>query len=176
MILTREDMEAIINAGGSVYFDGRIITTIEDLPTQEEIDAWYEELLGQSGGGGGSGPVTETHNVIIDGGGSVITAGQKGMVYFGAACTLTGYVLLADLVGSIALDLWKQPYADYPPSSGESMVGGGAPPSMTGVNKKIDGALEDWVTNIAAGDIIAVVVDSAATITRCSLVLITERG
>ncbi len=37
--MTRLQMEAVINAGGTVLWNGRILYTIGDLPTQEEIDA-----------------------------------------------------------------------------------------------------------------------------------------
>lgn len=35
-------MEAVINSGGTVLWNGKIIYTIEDLPTQDEIDALLE--------------------------------------------------------------------------------------------------------------------------------------
>ncbi len=37
--MTRLEMEAVINSGGTVLWNGKIHYTIEELPTQEEIDA-----------------------------------------------------------------------------------------------------------------------------------------
>src|SRR4028118_726524 len=38
--MTRLEMEAAITGGGTVLYRGRRITAIEDLPTQDEIDAF----------------------------------------------------------------------------------------------------------------------------------------
>lgn len=39
--MTRIEMEAVINGGGVVLFNGRRYSTVDSLPTQEEIDAVY---------------------------------------------------------------------------------------------------------------------------------------
>jgi hypothetical protein len=46
--MTHDEMVDVINNGGTVLWLGQRITTIEDLPTQEEIDAVYAESRGKS--------------------------------------------------------------------------------------------------------------------------------
>ncbi len=42
--MSRAQMEAVINSGGTILWQGTIIYTIENLPTQEQIDAALEPL------------------------------------------------------------------------------------------------------------------------------------
>src|SRR4029079_8241351 len=53
--------------------------------------------------------------VVIDGGGAVITTGVKGDVQIPFAGTIAAVTLLADVSGSIVIDIWKDSYANYPP-------------------------------------------------------------
>lgn len=54
--LTRADMEAIINGGGIVLFNGQRYESIEDLPSQETIDSVYLSNVGPQGPPGEPGP------------------------------------------------------------------------------------------------------------------------
>ena len=47
--LSRNDMIAVINAGGSVVFNGRLYKTTSSLPTQNEIDAFIALASGAVG-------------------------------------------------------------------------------------------------------------------------------
>ena len=44
---------------------------------------------------------------IIDGGGALITTGVKGSVEVPFSCTIAAWTLLADVSGSIVVDIWK---------------------------------------------------------------------
>ena len=107
---------------------------------------------------------------IIDGGGSAITTGQKGHLEIPFKCEIERVTLLADQTGSIVIDIWKSTYADFPPTSANSICGT-AKPTISAAQKSQDATLTDWTKTINAGDILAFNVDSVATITRVTLAL-----
>jgi hypothetical protein len=107
---------------------------------------------------------------IIDGGGSAITTGQKGHLEIPFACTITQVTMLADQSGSIVVDIWKDTYANFPPTDADSITAS-APPTISSAQKSQDATLTDWTTAIAAGDILAFNVDSCTTITRVTISL-----
>jgi hypothetical protein len=111
-------------------------------------------------------------NFIIDGGGSAITTGQKGHVEIPFAMTITGWTILADQSGSIVVDVWKDTYALFPPTVADT-IAGTEKPTLSAVQKNQDLSLTTWTTAVAAGDILAFNVDSAATVTR---VVVAIRG
>lgn len=107
---------------------------------------------------------------IIDGGGLAITTGQKGHVQVPIAGTITGWTLLADQIGSIVVDIWKDTYANFPPTLSDS-IAGSEKPTLSSAQKNQDLALGTWTTSISAGDILAYNVDSAASVTRVAVIL-----
>lgn len=111
-----------------------------------------------------------TLTFIIDGGGSAITTGQKGHLEIPFACTILGWTILADVSGSIVVDVWKDTYANFPPTVADT-IAGTEKPTLASVQKNQDLALATWTTLINAGDILAFNVDSAATVTRVTLSL-----
>ena len=111
---------------------------------------------------------------VIDGGGSAITTGQKGHLVVPAG-TIVEARLLADQSGSLVVDLWKDTYAAFPPAVGDTITAS-AKPTLSGVAKSQDTSLTGWTTACADGDVLAVNVDSAATVTRCTLALRLRRG
>jgi hypothetical protein len=109
-------------------------------------------------------------NFIIDGGGSAITTGQKGHLEIPFAITITGWTILADVSGSIVVDVWKDTYALFPPTVADT-IAGTEKPTLASVQKNQDLALGTWTTAVAAGDILAFNVDSATTVTRVVVAL-----
>jgi hypothetical protein len=107
---------------------------------------------------------------IIDGGGSAITTGQKGHLEIPFKCEIERVTLLADQVGSVVIDIWKDTYANFPPTSADSICGS-AKPTLSSAQKYQDSTLTGWTKTINAGDILAFNVDSAATVTRVTLAL-----
>jgi hypothetical protein len=102
---------------------------------------------------------------IIDGGGSAITTGQKGHLEIPFACVITRVTTLADQTGSIVVDIWKDTYANFPPTVTDTITAS-AKPTLASAQKAQDSTLTGWTTAIAAGDILAYNVDSATTVTR----------
>lgn len=109
-----------------------------------------------------------TLTFIIDGGGSAITTGQKGHLEIPFGCTITGWTLLADQSGSIVIDVWKDTYANFPPTVADT-IAGTEKPTLASVQKNQDLTLTTWTTAIAIGDILAFNVDSITTVTRIVL-------
>lgn len=109
-----------------------------------------------------------TLTFIIDGGGSAITTGQKGHIDIPFACTITGWTILADQSGSIVVDVWKDTYANFPPTVADT-IAGSEKPTLSAVQKNQDLTLTTWTTSVAAGDILAINVDSVSTVTRVTL-------
>ncbi len=85
-------------------------------------------------------------------------------------CKITEATLLADQSGSIVIDLWKDSYANYPPTV-EDTITASAKPTLSSAIKSQDISLTDWTTSLTAGDVIRVNVDSATTVTRVTLFL-----
>jgi hypothetical protein len=108
--------------------------------------------------------------ITIDGAGLVITTGIKGFLQVPVACTITAVTMLADQAGSIVVDIWKDTYANYPPTVADTITAA-AKPTIAAANKSQDNTVVGWTTAIAAGDILGFNVDSAATITRLTLEL-----
>lgn len=108
----------------------------------------------------------------IDGGGSPLTAGIKGdLPPLPVNCTITGWTLLGDQVGSCVIDVWRDTYANYPPVVGDS-IAGTAKPTLSAQNKAQNLTLTGWgSTALLAGDILRFNVDSAGTLTRVTLEL-----
>ena len=111
-----------------------------------------------------------TITFIIDGGGSAITTGQKGHLEIPFACTISQVTMLADQSGSIVVDIWKDTYANFPPTDADSITAS-APPTISAAQKSQDGTLTGWTKAIAAGDILAFNVDSVTDIERVTISL-----
>lgn len=104
-------------------------------------------------------------NFVIDGGGSAITTGVKGDLEIPFACTINRATLLADQSGSIVIDIWKDTYANYPPTVADTITAS-AKPTISSATKSQDSTLTGWTTSIAAGDTLRFNVDSITTCTR----------
>jgi hypothetical protein len=86
------------------------------------------------------------------------------------ACTITRVTVLADVVGSCVLDIWKAAYGSFPPVVGNSITAA-AKPTISSVQKYQDAVLTGWTKSIAANDVLRVNVDSVTTIGRVTLCL-----
>lgn len=113
---------------------------------------------------------------VIDGGGSAITTGVKGdMGPIPFACIIVEATMLADQSGSIVVDIWKDTYANFPPTDADSITAS-APPTISTAEKSQDSTLTGWTTAIAAGDILRFNVDSVTDIERVTIALKVRRA
>lgn len=129
----------------------------------------------KSSGGAWAAISTISQNVaaillIVDGGGSAITTGVKADLEIPFNCTIQRATLLADTTGSIVVDIWKDIYANYPPTVADTITAS-ALPTISSSNKYQDSTLTGWTTTINAGDTLRFNVQSASTITRICLSL-----
>lgn len=128
--------------------------------------------------GSGSAPSWQSNVVnltyVIDNGDSVINTGIKGDLVVPFACTINSWTILADVSGSIVVDIWKDTYANYPPTVADTITGS-AKPTVSATNKNQSSTLTGWTTSITSSDILRFNVDSAATIKRITLVLSVTR-
>ncbi len=111
---------------------------------------------------------------VIDGGGAVITTGVKGDLLVPFACTITSATLLADQSGSIVIDVWKDTYANFPPTVADTITAS-AKPTLSAASKSQNTTLTGWTTAIASGSTLRFNVDSVSTVTRVTLVLAVTR-
>jgi hypothetical protein len=133
-------------------------------------------FTGFTGNTGPTGPAQVFDmEFVIDGNGAAITTGLKGYLTVDFAGTIQQATLLADVSGSIVVNLWKCTYAQFDASSTHPVVGdkitSSAPPTITTATKSQDNGLVGWTTSFSAGDIFAFNVDSCTTITRVTLAL-----
>lgn len=89
-------------------------------------------------------------------------------------CTIVAWTLLANVSGSIVLDIWKDSLANYPPTVADTITASAKPTISSGTNAT-SSTLTGWTTSISAGDVLTVHVDSCTTITTCVVILKVRR-
>ncbi len=112
---------------------------------------------------------------IMNGGTVVISTGiQPGNLVVPFACTILQWTLLLDQSGSIVVDIWKDTYANYPPTVGDTITAS-AKPTVTTATKDQSSTLTGWTIAIAAGDTLRFNVDSVTSATNATLNLKVQR-
>ena len=150
--------------------------------TNERVLTLAARLSGTDAGAGSTYTVDLTNNVrdvaipfVIDGGGSTITTGVKGYIEVPFSGTIVSVRMLADQSGDIVVDIWKDTYANYPPTNADSITASAAP-TISSATKSQDTVLSGWSTSVTAGDILGFNVDSATTVTRVTVSLVIRRS
>jgi hypothetical protein len=109
-------------------------------------------------------------NFVIDGGGSAITTGFKGVAMVPFDCTIDRVDVLGNASGSIVVDIWRDTYANHPPVDADSITAS-APATLSSAVKSRDSTLTGWTKQLNEDDILAFNVDSAATVTSVTVSL-----
>lgn len=120
-------------------------------------------------GAGGSSAVRSV-SAQFGGPGGSITAGDTVWVRVPYTGTITKVSMLADASGSMVVDIWKDTYANYPPTVADTIVAA-AKPTLSAANKSEDSTLTGWTTAVTAGDVLKFNVDSVSGLTQVSLLL-----
>jgi len=115
-----------------------------------------------------------TIGATFDGGGSALTAGAVRYVLVPYAHTITANYMLADQSGSAVVDVWRDTYANYPPTVADSITAS-AKPTLSSAIKSTDSTLTGWSTSGAADTIYAFKLDSVSTIQVLTVQLVVTR-
>jgi hypothetical protein len=99
-----------------------------------------------------------------------MTVGLKQDYVVPFSCVITRATLLADVTGSCVIDIWKAPFASFPPTVANTITGG-AKPTIAASNKFQTSTLTGWTTVITANDCLRFNVDSVTTIGRLTVAL-----
>jgi len=75
--------------------------------------------------------------------------------------------------GSIVVDIWKDTYANYPPTVADTITAS-AKPTITTATKSEDSTLTGWTTSVSAGDVFGFKVDSVTSLKRVTVELTVE--
>ena len=105
---------------------------------------------------------------MIDGGGSAITTGIKGHIVVDGDYTVSGWTIIADQSGSIAVDVKRATYTNFPTTAS---IAGSELPTLSTAQKNEDLTLSTWTTSLSARDVLEFVVNSVSTVTRVTVAL-----
>jgi hypothetical protein len=111
---------------------------------------------------------------LFNGNGYPLTTGVKLFHPVEFNCTILAATLLADLAGSVVVDIWKDTYGNYPPTIADSICAS-AKPTLSGAIKTTDSSLVGWTTALAAGDTLHFNIESCVAISILSLSLKLQR-
>jgi hypothetical protein len=112
--------------------------------------------------------------VLIDGGGEVIPVAFKVPVRVPFDCTVVSWHVLApEQSGAIVIDVWKDTYANFPPTVADTIAGTEKPTITATGNKGQDLSLSTWTGSgaLTEGDILIFNVDSVATLEKVLVTL-----
>jgi len=167
---------------GTSDFDGGVLTIYESGYTAappsramqlrvDNLTGTTVELRAKDSAGTEWLLAPRAHNIpfIIDGGGATITTGVKGDIVMPAAGTIEEWTLLADQSGAIVVDIWKDTYANFPPTDADAICSTNEPEIVASGTKAQSSTLTGWTTTFAAGDILRFNVDSCTSIQRVTL-------
>lgn len=130
-----------------------------------------------SGNGSGLTDITVSETVGLNlflSDSSGIETGIVANVVIPYNCTIKEIVLLADQTGSVSVDIWKDSYANYPPTLDDTILPETHPAISSNV-KYLDTTLTGWTTSITAGDILTFYIESVANITKLTIYLKLEK-
>jgi hypothetical protein len=113
--------------------------------------------------------LTRTIVFLIDNGSQQIPPGSKGYLSLDVAGRIESWTILADSPGSIAIDIQKTNYQDFP-NNFTSIVNSEYPLLLDGV-KSFNDDVTSWEEYLNPGDILDFQVLSCTGINRCTITL-----
>lgn len=144
------------------------------IVSDAEISSWATGggvgPTGPTGGTGAAGSSTIVIGITVDGAGTALTTGLKGFRSFPVAGTIASTRLFSDQTGSVVVDIWKDTYANFPPTVADTITAS-AKPTLSSARSYSDAVLTGWTKSINAGDVFGFNIDSATTLTRVTLEL-----
>ena len=101
------------------------------------------------------------------GGADANFTGVVGYVTIPYSGTITGWQVIGDISGNCVLDVWKSASGVIPTLA--NTITGTEKPTLTAQQINSDLALTTWTTSVTAGDIVAIVLDSASILSQAWL-------
>ena len=101
---------------------------------------------------------------------TVLTTGIKAYLQMPYPGIITGWTLFCNPSGSIVIDIWKDTYANYPPTVADTITAS-AKPTISSAVKATSTSLTGWTTTFSAGDVFGFNIDSISTATWAELTL-----
>ena len=103
-----------------------------------------------------------------------ITNGEKSWQRVPFDCDIKSWEVTSNISGDIVVDVWKDTYANYPPTSADSIVSG-IFPSLTSGTKNSGSDLSNWTTALDEGDYVKFNIGSSRILTETLVNLNIER-
>jgi hypothetical protein len=110
--------------------------------------------------------LTRTINYVVDSGSLAVAHGDKGCLTIDVTGVIESWVIVADKVGSLIVDVKKSSFNNYP---NLVSICGSSRPSLVNQNKNTDSTLSGWNKTLNAGDVINYEVISASNINKFSI-------
>lgn len=99
-----------------------------------------------------------------------IVTGLQGVIELPFSGLIKQATIVADVSGSCVVDIWKDTYANFPPTDADSICGA-TPLTLSSTQKYQDTTLTGWTKSFAAGEWLAFNVDSAVTVKQVTISL-----
>lgn len=100
--------------------------------------------------------------MVISGGGQGLIVGRYGDFVVPFNCRISQSELLADVAGSLVVDIRRTTFANFPPTAADSIVGS-KPPTLNNEIKSQDNALNTWTFQLNDGDVLRWIITSITT-------------
>ena len=102
--------------------------------------------------------------------GTVLTTGEKMWGRAVNSFTIGTAEVTAQPSGSCVIDIWKDSYANFPPTVADTITAS-AKPTISAADQSQDNTLTGWTTTVTAGDYLMPNVDSCSTVERLTVCL-----
>tara|TARA_R110000765_G_scaffold207912_3_gene313021 strand:+ start:988 stop:1350 length:363 start_codon:yes stop_codon:yes gene_type:complete len=113
---------------------------------------------------------------VIEGYGSVISTGSQMFIEAPFDGTLVSVRAFADQTGSIVVDVWKDAFANFPPTNADTITAGNEISISSGrTYENVILAGSGWTVEFSRGDIFYFNVDSVATIKKLDILMAARR-
>jgi hypothetical protein len=123
--------------------------------------------------------ISSSIEIVISNAGYALATGVQPYITVPYAATITGASMVAAPSGSLVVDIWRCTYGQFDGGSTHPVVGD----SICDSNKltisggtKTQNSLANWTTSLNQGDVLALNISSASTVTQATVTLILARS
>ena len=156
-----------------------IFTAVGDLAVGSGSSTATVLSAGSVGGkklvttGSGIAYINDEYSIetVIGDGSTAITTGIKGYVKIPVNSVLTSWDVVGDVSGSIIVDVWKDTYANFPPTIADTISGSATKVTLAGAQTGQNTTLTGWTTTLNKGDWLAYYVSSASAVKQVTVSL-----